>query len=115
MEVIVVEGLPAEAVSAAAVFYAAHVQRVLEAVRAARDRADAAVLIVLPPADVAHREWRLAAVQSLAREAAPVRVNAVAGAGEGAMSAARAWLAGAPGITGQLFALDSQTPGSDID
>lgn len=115
MEAIVVEGLPAEAVSAAATFYAAHVQQVLVAVRAARDRADAAVLLVFPSADAAHGAWRLAAVQSLAREAAPVRVNAVAGEGVAAIAAAEAWLAGAPGITGQLFALDSQTPGSDID
>jgi len=113
MQVIAVDGLPAEAVAAAAVFYGHHVQRVLVAARGLRDIADGAVLIVLPPADEAHREWRLAAVQSLAREAAPVRVNAVAGDGDEAIAAAHDWLATAPGITGQLFALDCQPTSLD--
>jgi hypothetical protein len=42
----------------------------------------------------------------MAREAAPRRVNALGGDREGALAAAVEWLAQAPGITGQLLAVD---------
>ena len=62
--------------------------------------------IRFPLADHPHRAWRLAAVQELAREAAPQRVNGVEGHDDPATSATIAWLADAPAITGQLLSVD---------
>ena len=50
----------------------------------------------------------------IAREVAPRRINAVAGADETAIAAAIDWLAQAPGVTGQLLHLDSQPPSEVI-
>jgi hypothetical protein len=94
-------GLPASALDAAAQFHA----RKLPAARAALREADALAL-VFAPAPYDHRGWRLAAVQDLAREAAPRRVNAIAGADEAAIAESLAWLEQAPGVTGQLLAVD---------
>jgi len=63
------------------------------------------LVLVLPAAAYDQRGWRLAAVQDLAREAAPRRVNAIAGDDDEAIAATAEWLAQAPGITGQLFAV----------
>jgi hypothetical protein len=99
-----IEGLPEPALDAAAQFH----QRDLPRVRAALSDTDALAL-VFPPAPYDHRAWRLAAVQDLAREAAPRRVNAVAGDDEQAIGEALAWLEQAPGITGQLLAVDGKS------
>ncbi|MCK9542397.1 MAG: hypothetical protein M0R03_10265 [Novosphingobium sp.] len=64
--------------------------------------------LVFPPADHAHRGWRLAVVQELARRYAPLRINAVASDDEAAIAATLAYLARAPGVTGQYLPLDSQ-------
>ncbi len=69
------------------------------------------VTIIFPPADHTHRGWRLAAVQSLARDLAPVRVNAVASNDEAAIQSALAYLAAAPGLTGQCLPLDGAGAG----
>ena len=53
-----------------------------------------------------HRAWRLAAVQDLAREAAPRRVNAISGNERDAIDTTLAWLEREPGITGQLLAVE---------
>ena len=96
-----VEGLPASALDAAAQFHA----RDLPAARAVlRDADDLAM--IFPPAPYDHRAWRLAAVQDLAREAAPRRVNAIAGAEEAAIAETLAWLEQASGVTGPLLAVD---------
>ncbi len=63
--------------------------------------------IIFPPADHTHRAWRLAAVQTLAREHAPLRVNALASADPAAIESALAYLEAAPGLTGQYLTLDS--------
>jgi len=63
------------------------------------------LVLVFPPAPYDHRGWRLAAVQDLARALAPRRVNGVAGDDERAIEQAVAWLAEAPGVTGQLLAV----------
>ncbi len=63
--------------------------------------------LVFPPADHSHRAWRLAAVQALAREHAPLRVNALESANEAAIAAGEAYIAGAPGVTGQYLPLDA--------
>ena len=98
-----VEGLPQAALDAAEAFYEAWMPQA----RAASGANDALAL-VFPAAPVDHRGWRLAAVQYLAREAAPRRVNAVAGNDRDAIAATVDWLAAAPGITGQLLAVDGK-------
>ena len=62
-----------------------------------------ALIVVFPRADEAHRAWRLAAIQSLAREAAPRRVVGIIGEEDAGILALAEWLANAPGITGQLL------------
>ena len=62
-----------------------------------------ALAIVFAPASREHRAWRRAVIQSLAREAAPRRVNGIAGAHSSAVEEALVYLASAPGITGQLL------------
>jgi hypothetical protein len=99
--------LPEGTLEAAAEFYA----RVLPEIRAELDlenppRDGEDLVLVFAPAPQDHRGWRLAAVQDLAREAAPRRVNAIAGANEAAIAESLAWLEQAPGVTGQLLAVD---------
>jgi hypothetical protein len=101
-----VEGLPQGTLEAAAQFHA----EVLPGIRDALARSENLVL-AFPPADHTHRGWRLAAVQQLARQAAPLRVNALAGGDAAAIAAAEAYLAGTPGVTGQLLRLDSAGAG----
>jgi hypothetical protein len=99
--------LPTDPLAAAAVFHGQWLPRVIAAMAEARDD----LALILPPADHTHRAWRLAAVQSLARRAAPRRVNAIASTDEAAIAAAEAYLAAAPGVTGQVLALDSHGAG----
>lgn len=101
-----VEGLPDGTLEAAAQFHAA----VLPQARAALTRGEDLVL-VFPAADYTHKGWRLAVVQQLARDAAPLRVNALSGGDEPAITAAMAYLADAPGVTGQLLTLDGNGAG----
>lgn len=92
--------LPEGALDAATAFMALH----LEAARALlADPASTALAIVLPPAAHDHRDWRLALARDLAREAAPKRVNVLAGAPGPMLGEALAYLAGAPGVTGQYL------------
>lgn len=67
------------------------------------------LVLVFPAAPYDHRAWRAAAVQDLARVAAPVRVNALSGGDEEGVAEALAYLAAAPGVTGQLLAVDGKT------
>ena len=97
MKRITVEGLPDDPLAAAGVFH----QHWLAHVEDALDRGED-VMLQLPAADHTHREWRLAAVAGLARKHAPRRVNMVAGEGE-AVDATAAYLARAPGVTGQYL------------
>lgn len=66
-------------------------------------------------ADYTHSAWRLAAVQSLAREHAPARVNAIAGGSPAAIAAARAYLEAAEGLTGQYLPLDDAGAGPVVE
>ena len=63
------------------------------------------VVLVFKPARQEHHAWRLAVVQGLARELAPIRVNAVVGDDEVAVDNTVMFLNEAPGITGQLLAV----------
>ena len=101
MALLRVDPLPAEPLAASARFHA----EVLPDVLAQLARGEDLTLVFLPAAHD-HRGWRLALVQGLAREHAPLRINAVAGSDETAISAAAAYLATAQGVTGQYLALD---------
>lgn len=95
--------LPEGALDAAGAFMAFH----LEAARALlADPDTTALAIVLPPAGPDHRDWRLALARDLAREAAPRRVNVVAGREGGALTETLRFLANAPGVTGQYLVCD---------
>jgi hypothetical protein len=98
--------LPGDALAAATRFHA----EVLPKVLAELERGETLTL-VFAPADHTHRAWRLAAVQGLAREFAPLRVNALAAEHEPAIAAALAYLETAQGVTGQLLRLDGNGAG----
>lgn len=103
MELVRIEGLPEDPLAAAAAFHADHVERLRSAT--------ADLLLAFPAADHTHRAWRLAAVQMLARAIVPRRINAVSGGDEGAVTAAAGYIAAAPGVTGQVIALDQRGAG----
>ncbi len=65
-------GLPEAPLDAAAAFHA----RIVPDVRIAMPR-NRDIAIIFDPADHTHHAWRLAAIQELAREAAPCRINGV--------------------------------------
>jgi len=99
--------LPEGTLAAAAQFHS----DVLPRVQAALANGDDTVL-VFAPADYTHRGWRLAAVQQLARDHAPLRVNALASDDEAAIAATAKYLAAAEGVTGQYLPLDGNGAGS---
>ena len=94
MQVVRVGPLPDRAIEAAAAFYASPLPL------------DKDLALIFPPAPCDHRAWRLAAIQGLARDAAPARVNGVVGSDEQAIAATLAWLDQAPGVTGQLLSVE---------
>lgn len=102
-----VSPLPDLPSAAAAAF---HLDVMPEAVALLADGASEMTLL-FAPADHTHTGWRLAAVQTLAREHAPARVNAIAGADEAAIAAALAYLEAADGVTGQYLPLDDAGAG----
>jgi hypothetical protein len=95
--------LPETPLDAAADFYATDLPEI-------RDDSDIHtehdIALVFAPAPHEHRGWRLAAVQELARELAPRRVNGIVGTNEDAIVRSIAFLDAAPGVTGQLLAVD---------
>lgn len=95
-------GLPETPLDAALDFYQRHVPQI----RAAAAGDDCTVLF--DPADHTHQAWRLAAVQQLALEVAPARVNAIVGKDDAAIAELLAYLADAPGVTGQLLAVAAE-------
>ncbi len=68
--------------------------------------------LIFAPAAHAHRDWREAAIATLARAQAPNRINGIASDDEPAIAAALAYLDSAGGITGQYLPLDSVGAGS---
>ena len=98
-EIIAIIDLPASPLDAAADFHS----RELPRIRHHLSPAD--IVLVFKPAGQEHHAWRIAAVQGLARELAPIRVNAVSGDDEVAVDNAVMFLNEAPGITGQLLAV----------
>jgi len=65
------------------------------------------IAVIFPPADHTHAAWRLAAIQELARAAAPLRVNGVACNENADMGEVIEYLASAPGVTGQMLVMDA--------
>ena len=99
-----VPGLPDAPLDAACSFLEHSVPTIRQMLEAHAELAS--IEIVLSHADHAHRAWRLAVVQELAREAAPVRVNAIVGEHESFIKETQAYLREAPGVTGQLFEVE---------
>ena len=91
------ERLPDSALDAAGAFMAFHLETA-RAILAAQDTT--ALAIILAPAAHDHADWRRALARDLAREAAPKRVNIVAGSPGDARKAVLRFLADAPGVTG---------------
>ena len=100
-------GLPENALDAAADFHNRTVPAVRAAVAVSSD-----VAVVFEPAEHAHRAWRISAIQGLARELAPRRVNGiVAGRGDArAIAETMQFLRESPGITGQILEVDANPP-----
>lgn len=99
---IAARALPADPIDAAAAFHSGVVPTVKQALALESD-----VVLLFDRADAIHDGWRLAAVRDLARMATPARVNAAAGADGAAMDEVLAYLAAAPGITGQVLIVDA--------
>ena len=95
--------LPKGPLDAAAQFYATELAEIRDDCEAL---AEYDLVLLFAPAGPEHGAWRLAAVQELARELAPQRVNAIAGEDPDVVMQALAYLDRAPGVTGQLLCLD---------
>lgn len=109
MALLRVSGLPTAASAATAAFHADWLDQAVALLEPGDD-----LVLLFPPADHTHTAWRLAAVQSLAREHAPLRVNGLASSDEAAITAALAYLSAADGVTGQLLSLDSAGAGTVV-
>jgi hypothetical protein len=92
---------------ASAAFYAQVLPQVLERLAAG----EPAITLIFPPSSHPHRDWRKAAIATLAREKAPARINGLASDDEEVIAATLAYLEGAGGITGQYLPLDSAGAG----
>lgn len=104
-QVMQVYGLPDEPLDAADVFHDRVAPMLLETLSQLDRETD--LVILLEPAGPEHTAWRTAAVQDFARAAAPSwRCNAVVGTDDAAIAPVLAYLAGAPGVTGQILVLD---------
>jgi len=102
-----VDALPEDPIAAAARFHAEWLPRIL----AALDAGEGLVTLVFPPEGLAHAGWREAAVQLLARERTPARINAIVGEDPAGIAATAQFIAAAPGLTGQYLVLDGNGAG----
>lgn len=100
------EALPENPLDAAALFLSRQVPQIRRDFIALPELS---LAIVFKPADPGHRGWRLAAVQALARELAPGRVNGIAADDMEAIGQVVDYLENAPGVTGQLLELAGNT------
>ncbi|WP_298302297.1 Rossmann fold domain-containing protein [uncultured Erythrobacter sp.] len=92
-----VADLPKSALEASAEFYVNH----LEAAQAVMGERD--LVIVLPPAEYDHTDWRRGLARDLARDCAPSRVNVIGAGDEQQKEALIEYLAGAMGVTGHYL------------
>ncbi|HEU4650861.1 MAG TPA: hypothetical protein VFS49_05545 [Croceibacterium sp.] len=95
-----IDNLPSDPLDAAALFHADHLPKIRHNTGAIRP---SNIVLVFEPAGSEHHAWRLAAIQGLAREFAPIRANAVVGNEKDSLDDAIAFLHDAPGVTGQLL------------
>lgn len=102
--------LPDDPIAAAAAFHGEWVPRVLAALDAGED----VVTLLFAPASHAHAGWREAVVQLLARERTPARINAISGDDPAGVAATAAFIARAPGFTGQYCVLDGMEAGEVV-
>ena len=107
MAVLEVQPLPDLPSAAAAAFH----RDLLPRAAALLEAGASCLTLQFPAGDHTQRGWRLAAVQALAREHAPARVNAIAGGDGAARAAALAYLNAADGVTGQYLHLDDAGAG----
>ena len=105
-----VQPLPDLPSAASATFYRDFTPRANELL----DGGARCLILLFTAADHTHRAWRLAAVQTLAREHAPQRVNGVAGGSAASIAAAQAYLDTAAGVTGQYLPLDDEGAGAVV-
>ncbi len=108
MALLRIEDLPEGALDAAARFHEVWLPRIRALIPLASGED---LLVAFPSEDHTHRAWRLAAVQQLARELAPIRINAVASDQAAPVACAQEYLASAPGVTGQYLPLDGNAAG----
>lgn len=108
MRKLTVSGLPSQPLRAAEAFYREWMPQA-EAIAVLKHD----LLLCFEPCDHTHRAWRIAATQGLARLAAPGRVNAVS-AEEAGQERIGAYLANAPGVTGQYLTGDDTGAGDPL-
>ena len=95
-----IDALPDSPLAASASFFAEHLERSHALISGDAE----ALAIILPAAGTDHDNWRRALARDLAREYAPKRVNIV-GANQASLGETLAYLADAPGVTGQYCPL----------
>jgi hypothetical protein len=110
VKIVAARGLARDPIDAAKDF----LDRIVPQVRSAIGAGELSACVLFDSADYTHRAWRLAAVQSLAREAAPGRVNAIAAADDASLRAAIDFLETATGVTGQYLPLNGQDAGNPL-
>lgn len=103
MDLVRIEGLPGDPLAAAERFHSVSVP---ELTRKTGD-----LLLIFPAHSHPDLGWRAAAVQALARAAAPRRINAVAGGDAAGVASAVGYLEAAPGVTGHYLVLDGAGAG----
>ena len=103
-----VGALPEAAIDASAAFYAQH----LPAISLRAGEGPESLVVIFPEATYDHRTWRRAAIADLARAYAPVRIVGLAQGDSSNEARILAYLAAAPGVTGQMFNAfnDSDSP-----
>ena len=94
--------LPDAALDASAAFHARHLPAVLDLLA----KRPESLVVIFPPAAHDHRGWRRVAIADLARAHAPVRVLGLAEGDPAALERVLAYLKRAPGVTGQMLAVD---------
>lgn len=92
--------LPAAALAASAAFHAEH----LPAIAAVLAEKPESLVVIFPAAPYDHKGWRRAAIADLARAYAPIRVLGLAEGDPAEEARILAYLAAAPGVTGQMLA-----------
>ena len=102
--IIPIDNLPDRPLDAAAEFHAIHLPKIRHDIHAVPT---SNLVLVFEFAGPAHHAWRLAVIQELARELAPMRVNAVVGSDKHDLDEAILFCNDAPGITGQLLSVQN--------